>query len=167
MDAKTRRFVEAVLVAAEDYSPEALDRAYQREMAEASKHREQERRHREAAEAAEVQARRLAGIRQLKSADVSDPGVPADHGERETPAAGRGSQERASQAEVVRGAIGARAEGEKVSPKEVFDFLASQGASVELSNVQLEMGRLVKKGKLIHLSRGEYMIPEGRFIKER
>jgi hypothetical protein len=156
MDAKTRRFVDGVLDAAEDYDSEAVDRAYQRATTEAAKHRERERRHREDAEAAELLARRLAGIRQLKSADTSDPKHDGN-----TSARARATPERGNQAKLVRGAIDTQPAGRKVAPKQIFDALIARGAAVDLNNVQLEMGRLVKRGKLIRLRHGKYQIPAG------
>lgn len=161
-DASTRRFVEELLVAAD--ASEALDRAEQRARAEAAKHREQERAHREAAEAAELLARRLAGIRQLDSVDSSDP-APADAEGHRSSAPSRGLQERATQAARVRGALSTWSAGEKVWPKKIFDQLTAQGAAVTLSNVQLEMGRLAKDGKLPRPQRGDYKIPDGGFIE--
>lgn len=156
MDAKIRRFVEGVVVAADGYDSEAVERAYQKAMTEAAKHREREDSHREAAEAAELMARRLAGIRQLKAAD--DSGLEAGG---DTSARGRRPPERGNEAALVRGAIDTRPAGEEVSPKEIHEILTSQGAAVALTNVQLEMGRLVKRGKLIRLRRGAYQTPAG------
>jgi hypothetical protein len=159
MDAKTRRYVDSVLVAADDFDAEALDRAYERAMAEAAKHREREAIHRQAAEEGELLARRLAGISQLRRADSAEPSGPVPPGHAS--GSGRVPNEAENQAHLVRAAVASRAAGEIFRPKGIFEQLVAQGADVSLSNVQLEMGRMMKRGELIRGMRGEYQRPVG------